>query len=192
MNQPLFKTKEGSYLRLEWATRPNEVESEKEGRPIHDKVLLGFIMNPGSRDEASRIIERHKPDGSVIQDGDWSKKHADHVNIFKETGEGTAGGTPLSSWPAMDVSTVADMAAMKIYTVEDMAGLSDAGIGKIGMGGRELRTKAIAYLKAAQDSSEAPRLAAENQRLRSDVDRLQAQLESLGAMVEALKGVVAA
>lgn len=186
MDRPLFKTKDNTYLRLEWETRKNDVASEREGRPIHDKVLVGYVIVPGSRDEVARIIERHKPDGSVWQDGDWSNRFAEHVEIFKRTGAGVANGTPLRDWPAIDARVAADLAGVGIYTVEDLAGLSDSGLQKAGMGARELQIRAKAFLAAAKDSAEAPRLAAENERLRGDVARLQAQLADLGAKLSAL------
>ncbi|WP_052119966.1 hypothetical protein [Inquilinus limosus] len=186
MDRPLFKTKDGGYLRLEWQTRVNDAASEAAGRPVHDKVLFGGVTNPNSRDEATRIIERHKPDGSIWHDGDWSQRFADHIEQFKRTGEAEAVGTPLRSWPAMDARQAADLAALRIYTIEDLAGLSDTGLGRIGMGARELQAKAKAFLAAAKDSAEAPRLAAENERLRGDVARLQAQVMELAARLQAI------
>src|SRR5687767_14739597 len=127
MDRPLFKTKDGGYLRLEWQTRVNDAASEAAGRPVHDKVLFGGVTNPNSRDEATRVIERHKPDGSIVYDGDWSERFADIIEQFKRTGEAAAVGTPLRHWPPMEARMAADLGALGIYTVEDLADLTDVG-----------------------------------------------------------------
>jgi cell division protein ZapA (FtsZ GTPase activity inhibitor) len=191
MDQPLFKTSDGLWLRLEWQTRVNDGASEAEGRPIHDRVLVGYIIVPGSRDEVSRIVERHLPDGKVIPDGenptDWSKRFADHIAVFKNGGAGgTLNGTPLKAWGAIDVRLAADLAALQIHTVEDIADLSDGNLSKIGIGARELQAKAKAFLAAAKDTAEVQRLAAENERKDARISQLEQQLGDLSAKIEAV------
>lgn len=187
MDQPLFKTSDGLWLRLEWQTRVNEVASETEGRPIHDRVLVGYLIIPGSRDEATRIIERHKPDGAIVPDGEWSKRFAEHVEIFKRDGGATAqAGTPLKAWAAIDARQAADLAAIQIFTVEDIAGLSDGNLSRVGMGARELQAKAKAFLAAAKGTAEVQRLAAENERKDARISQLEQQLSDLSAKIEAV------
>lgn len=187
MDQPLFKTSDGLWLRLEWQTRVNDGASEAEGRPIHDRVLVGYLIIPGSRDEATRIIERQHPDGKIVPDGEWSKRFASEVEIFKRDGGATAqAGTPLKAWGAIDARQAADLAAIQIYTVEDIAGLSDGNLGRVGMGARELQAKAKAFLAASKDTAEVQRLAAENERKDARISQLEQQLGDLSAKIEAV------
>ncbi|WP_343712845.1 hypothetical protein [Inquilinus sp.] len=187
MDKPLFKTSDGLWLRLEWQTRVNDAASEAEGRPIHDRVLVGYIIVPGSRDEVSRVVERHLPDGKIVPDGDWSKRFADHVDVFKREGaSGALTGTPLKAWPVIDARQAADLAALQIHTVEDIADLSDGNLAKIGIGARELQAKAKAFLAAAKGSAEVQRLAAENERKDARISQLEQQLRDLSSKVEAL------
>lgn len=187
MDQPLFKTSDGLWLRLEWQTRVNTEASEAEGRPIHDRVLNGYLIVPGSRDEATRIIERHKPDGVVVTDGDWSKRFADQVEIFKRDGGASApAGMPVKAWGAIDARQAADLAAIQIFTVEDIADLSDANLARVGMGARELQAKARAFLAASKGAAEVQRLAAENERKDARIAQLEQQMAEFSAKMEAV------
>ena len=186
MDQPLFKTADGLWLRLEWQTRVNDAASEAEGRPIHDRVLVGYIIVPGSRDEVPGIIERHLPDGKIVQDRGWTKRFAEHIEVFKRDGGAAIIGTPLKAWPAIDARLAADLAAIQIYTVEDIAGLSDGNLSRVGMGARELQAKARAFLAAAKDTAEVQRLAAENERKDARISQLEQQLGDLSAKIEAV------
>lgn len=189
MDEPLFLIKEGKehcYLKLEWSTRVNQTASEAEGRPVHDKVLVGYLIIPGSKDQPSKTIETHKPDGTISHDGVWSQKYADYIETFKKTGEGSGIGTPLKSWPAMEIDIVANMVAAKVFTVEALAELPDSALGRLGMGAREWRTKAKAYLENAKGPAEAQRLAVENARLKDDMERMQATVGLLSAKLDEL------
>ena len=155
-------------------------------RYLCDKLGESDTGAGSCRDEATRIIERHKPDGSVVADADWAKRFATEVEMFKRDGGASAQtGTPLKAWPVIDARQAADLAAIQIYTVEDIAGLSDGNLARVGMGARELQAKAKAFLAAAKDTAEVQRLAAENERKDARIGQLEQQLRDLSAKVEA-------
>jgi hypothetical protein len=71
-----------------------------------------------------------------------------------------------------------NLIAINIRTVEDLAGVNDEGVRRIGMGGGELRDKAKAWLSQMKDKGP---LTQENATLRAENITLKATVESLGA-----------
>jgi hypothetical protein len=67
----------------------------------------------------------------------------------------------------------------EIHTVEQLAGLSDINVSRMGMGYMELRNKAKDYLVAAAGTSNETAAAAENQRLKDMIADLQRQMNEV-------------
>jgi hypothetical protein len=57
----------------------------------------------------------------------------------------------------------------------------------MGHGAREMRDKAIAWLKSSEDGAEAMRLAADNKRKDDRIEALENQLSELAAKVDGKK-----
>lgn len=93
-------------------------------------------------------------------------------------------GTPLSAWAMVSKGQVMELAALHIRSVEDLASVSDANIGKI-LDGRQWRERAKAWLETNKDAAVAMKYAAENERLRADLDDLRGAFAELKAQVEA-------
>ena len=62
------------------------------------------------------------------------------------------------------------------HTVEQLAGLTHADSHKMGMGFRELREKAKAYIGVAESTAAATAQALENDRLRQEMAELRAMI----------------
>ena len=78
------------------------------------------------------------------------------------------------------------MAAVNVYTVEQLAGISDQNLTYLGMGGRELREAARAFLQAS-DTAQAERLAGSVETLRTENERLQDTMQDMHRQMETLK-----
>lgn len=164
----------------------NEFESEKQGRPIFQDVDMIQIMVPG---DATSIVhqavrEDHK-ERFPIQWAHFQNKHAGDTREI---------GTPLSQWPRLSVSQVEELKALKIYTVENVAGMSDANLQRIGMiagmAPHAFRDHAQRFLAVAREDSvaqaaeeRAKALEAENAALRESTD---AKLAEMRSMIESL------
>lgn len=101
-------------------------------------------------------------------------------------------GTPIEDWPklSMQPSLVRMLKNLAIFTVEDMAGCSDAALQKVGMGGQKLREDAQKFLtlaKSTADTSKVEALERENADLKDNMAKMQAQLDALAASVAAPK-----
>lgn len=188
--RPMFKTKDGSLVAFHWDTARNEAASASEGRPIYDKTLMATVFAAGDpKTEAIHEIERHFHDGRpprVRQQ--LRERFADELTAWQRNDGGIeAAGTPLSQWPSMDASLVATLRELKIYTVESLATLSDAGVQKLGMGGREWVRRAQAFLDAAKGNAPAEALIRENEALKAENTRLTGQVQDLSAQIGALQ-----
>lgn len=154
----------------------NAAKSTDAGRPIHDDAVFVRIVIPGGKTTVERPI---KEEDKLRFPRQWAH--------FQQ--QGTTGGmigTPLKEWVALSRAQVADFNAVGIFTVDQLAGLNDHGIQAIGMGGREWKAKARAFLAAAAGNAPLETLAAENERMAEELDRAQSTIQTLGAQLEAL------
>jgi hypothetical protein len=89
-------------------------------------------------------------------------------------------GTPLSAWPAIGKGKLLEFEMLNVFTVENLAEISDANLSKI-IDGRTWREKAKAWLVGHKDAAALMKYAEENERLREDVADLRRQLGDLSA-----------
>jgi len=141
------------------------IPSEKEGRPIYKEVEFVSVIPAGDAKTimCQRVDERHKARWPEIY-----KK-------FKSGIADTQQGTPLKEWAAVSASVVRELEHYHVYTVEQLAELSDEAIMFLGRGMRELVTKAKAMIAKASNDAGTLALAAENQRLKDQIAALEAQ-----------------
>lgn len=151
-------------------TALNKFKSNQEGRPIYDEIEFIRIIIAGDRN--------NQPERKVREEDKqrWPVEYA----AFKRGEKMAESGTPLEQWPACSRAMAASMKHYNVFTVEQLAGLSDTGLQSIGMGAREMQKQAIAYLEYAKDSALPAKMVAENERLQSTVAALQKQVEDLG------------
>lgn len=147
--------------------------SEKEGRPIFEDRDFIAIVVPGSADEHVREV---RDDDKVRFHVQWARYQANQEQVQD--------GTPVDDWAALTASQREELKHLKVYTVEAVAGLSDAQAQKLGPGYMSLRTKASAFLEQAKDSAAAQRFAAENDALRSELADLREQFKALQSQID--------
>lgn len=147
----------------------NKARSLAEGRPVFDEREMVEIRIPGDRlaTHVNYVLDEHR------------QRWPDHYAAFKRGEARAASGTPLEQWPPMTTGRVASLKALGILSVEELSNLPDNMLPSLGMGARELRDQARAYLEAASDGAAAGRAAAENAELRAQMERMQKQMEAL-------------
>ncbi len=146
----------------------NKFKSNQEGRPIFDEKEYIKIMIPGDRN--SNI------DGPVTEE--YKMRFAERYAKFKTHESQAQSGTPLEVWPQMTVGRVAELKAMNIFTVEQLATLDDGHGHKI-MGFNDLRTRAQAFLNTANGDAENSKLAAELEKRDIEIASLKEQMNQL-------------
>lgn len=174
-------------LRFWYDSAENAVVSAQNGRPIFDTVLMVDLVAPAQNASTPRIeLERVWSPESLAFYG-WEEgttkqypeyqRYAKYIEDFKRNHtQMELGGTPLKEWPRITKGLVATLAAINVHTVEQVAAIPDANLEVLGMGGRELRDQAVAFLQQAAGSADTSKLVAEVASLRSTVQRLESEL----------------
>lgn len=172
-------TLDGGNLQNRWAhdnklhckfyVRPviNPAKSTEANRAIFDEVDYIVIHMPGSQ---LTVID------SPLKGTHYEKRFARQYNEWKKGQIDGQSGTPLELFPflASKIGMTAELKALNIHTVEQLAGLSDGHIGKI-MGGIELRKRAADWLELTSGTgAQLSNLAKENADLKFRLDMLEA------------------
>ena len=152
----------------------NKAKSLEAGRPIHDQIDFVEINVAGSRDTVVEKMGAAQRQRFAAQYEMWKKTQAQPVD-----------GTDLAVVPFLNIAQIKDFKASNVMTLEQLAGLSDTNVQKLGMGAVEARKKAQAYMKAAGDSAFSQRLVTENETLKRDLVATKQQVAELANRLEA-------
>jgi hypothetical protein len=161
--------------------------SKEAGRPMFkdmECVELRIAANKDTRPvfPAHEVSHWGEVDG-VRQPITYAMRFPEQYKQFKDRAAQTVNGTPLEELPFLAQAKRYELKALGVFTAEALASLDGNPLKQLGMGGRELKTQAQAYLDNAQGSAQVTKLAAENESLKAAIAQLQAQ-----AMTPAPKG----
>lgn len=99
-------------------------------------------------------------------------------------------GIPLKEWPQIGTSRINELNKMDIYSVEQLASVSDGDAYNLGTGGLSLVHQARSYLKSLKDTGHTAKLAAENVNLKQDMSKMQSDLIESKNMIAALQAQI--
>lgn len=167
------------YVEFENIPVHQVAESELAGRAIYKDVPHIKIMFPGDR--TKQVCRRVKTESTGGTPSDMERFPRQWA-AFEAQQEQSQDGTPLEQWPIMTKSQVMEFRSLHIHTVDALAALSDAAVQNIGIGGRELREKAKAWLSKADDGAEVSRLVTENRDMAEKIELLQRQMADINAL----------
>lgn len=171
------------------------------GRPIHkppmEMVRVSSPANPKSIITApaheghinGRQVQREQAFGyypdCIIDDPARMFSYAElfprQYDLFKRNMKDQITGTRLSEVPAISAQKRADLKALQIETVEQLADPPPATMKRLGMEGPALQKLAQAYLAKAQGLATDARVASENAALQARLGDLEAQIAALKA-----------
>lgn len=187
-----------AYVRFERVAVEDKVASVREGHYVAHDVDMALITPPYSKDvfktKVTQWFENMKQD---VQNGrmpqKWADDYIESYNHWKKGEELPLSGTPIKGWGVISPAQQETLIRMNVLTVEDLGGINDEGIKRIGMGGMDLKNKANAWLAQLQDkgplTQEVSAMKAENSLLRANVDTLTQQVQALMAQVRASQGL---
>lgn len=135
----------------------DDLASARQGRPIfrsEERVEIIMPGNPLTR-PVQRVTDEHRER--------WPKEY----EAFKKGEEMSRDGTAIEFWPVLNRAMIRELKALEIYTVEQIAELSDLAVQRIGMGGLKMRELARAYFDEAKASALTQTLAHQNEQLES-------------------------
>ena len=156
--------------------RENKRLSREAGRPIFEDVEMVKVAVPGERltTVVAPAHEPHRIGGGVTT---YAKRFADVYAQFKADAAQTVSGTPLSEAPFLTEAKRAELRAVNIHVIEQLASLGEGEAKRVGVGGGKIIAEAKAYLHRA-DATVAER---EKQEMREAMEAMRAELEALKA-----------
>lgn len=181
-----------AYVRFERRPMEDKAASVREGRYVAKDVDFALVTPPYSKDCVEYKVEqwlinmeRNVRDGRIPEK--WADQWKASYNSWKNGQEMPLSGTPIKGWGVLSPAQQQTLIAMNCLTVEDLAGINDEGLRRIGMGAVELRDKAKNWLASMKDHGAVTvQLAAmeqENRNLATTVESLKAQVEALKNMI---------
>lgn len=163
-------------LGIKFFMKPVEhpAKSKAAGRPIFEDREFVSIIFPGDnkREHVAPAHEMHFSSHHRRQ-MTYAERFQPIYDAWKATGAEAGGGTPLSAVTFLTPARVEELRAARVLTVEQLAGLPDVTIKRLGMGARDLVEQAQAYLKAAEGVSQ--------------VAAMQTQIDELKQMLAATR-----
>ena len=135
--------------------------SEESGRPVFDEIAYVRVLVPGDRNS---VVDRRVADADRAR---WPERWA----AFEARRERPA-GTPIEHWPYLTVAGVAELRALEVFTVEQVANADGALRRRIGENAAALAERARQFLQPQPETETA--LRGEIARLKREIGRLEA------------------
>ena len=159
----------------------NKAKTKEAGRPIFEDREFVRIKFPGDKHRVlvAPAKEGYRRDPVTNDWVTYAEEFPKHYQAFKDNVEYHGEGTPLSELTFLTDSKRMELRAFNIHTAETLAALDGTPLQKLGMGARELKNQATAWLDKASGSADVTRLAAENAALSAQMDDLRAQVAEL-------------
>lgn len=157
-------------LRALFYERPikNDDLSEKEGRPVFEAHDFVRILIPGDN--------KSVPDRAVKEED--KRRWPEAWEAYKNKERGKIIGMPLKEWAFLTATRCAELNALGLHTVEEIAGITDAHVGRLGADGRKLRERAQQHLQQASDTEK---------QLREEVAAYKDALDNAMTRIETLE-----
>jgi len=150
-----------------------------QGRKIFEEQVYIRILAPANR---LNVIERR----ATVEDRQRFSRQFQH---FVKTGEILQNGTPLDQLPSLGAAQVLELKALKVDTVEQLAGMADTTLQLLGTGGQDLKQRAIRFLANVQGTE---KLSGEVQQLQRELADAMAKINALVQKPEDLKSTTVA
>lgn len=160
----------------------NEAKSKTAGRPIYDDMEICEIRTAGDR-QSIKVFPAHEvshhdetAEGGSGEPITYAMRFPEQYKRFKDGTTQSQTGTPLEECPFLTQGKRYELKALNVHTAEALASLDGNPLKQLGIGGRELKNQAQAYLDTANKTADTVKLAQENELLRQQVEALRRDL----------------
>lgn len=182
------------YARFERVVVEDAAATRATGHYVGVEVDYALVTPPYSKDIFKQKV------GAWFQNLDyemrnsripaqWIEEYRKDYERWKNGQELPLHGSPIRGWGVISPGQQEALIRQNILTVEDLAGVNDEGVRRIGMGGMEMKNKAVAWLSQLKDKGpltiEIANLKSENDLLHKNVATLTGQVQELMAQVKA-------
>lgn len=179
-----------SVVRFERMAVQDMEASKTEGRYVAKDVDIACVTAAGSRDVYKQKVpqwlaqlQRDSNEGRLPPT--WVRQYEESYKAWQSGQEMPLHGTPIKGWGMISASRQEELIRISVLTVEALAQLNDEGTGRLGMGGRQLKQKAAAWLEQLQDRgpmvTKMSDLQTENEHLKVSLQSLQDKVAVLAA-----------
>lgn len=170
------------YVTFETQPVEDRAASEAAGHFVAKDVIFAIITPAGSKD---RIPMEAEPwlkqlEQEVREERfpkEWLPHYKEAYRAFKAGQEIPLNGTPIRTWPVLSPAQIAHLLLLNVRTVEDLAVANEQTLTAIGMGGRDLKQRAVDWIAAAAGPG----------KINQELSNLRVKLEGLETN---LKGVM--
>lgn len=154
--------------------RKNAGESKTQGRPIYRDIEVCEIRFSGDKNRVT-VVPAHEvwkwQDGEEIT---YAMRWPEQYQRFKKGIQQSQDGTPIEELPFLSTGKRLELKALNIYTAESLADLEGNNLKTLGIGGRELKNQAKAYLDNATGSAKVTAMASEIELLKLQIAEMTA------------------
>lgn len=173
----------------------NEAQSKK-GMPVFDKIIYIHICNSGMPSqkvthEYERVINKGENEEPFIRANQAMRERYGHrYQMWKVNNDAEINaslGTPLRELPCLDITKIASLKELNVFTIEQLASFSDNDLYRLGIGANELKKQAQSFLENRKDSSHLTKIVAELEGLKQDLAVLSEENSALKAEISKLK-----
>lgn len=167
-------------------TMQDDIESQKAGRPIFRDVEMVRIRWAGNTKNEFHAPATDRSDRPIIDpmtnDKLWPRwfEHPDCADAYAAFKKGQAmatNGTPINEMTSLTEAKRAELKAINILTVDQLASLDGPALKRLGLEGNQLKEQARLYLERAAGASVDARHAAEREAMQRQIDELKAMIE---------------
>ena len=155
--------------------------SEELGRRVTKDVDFAFVMQQGGKDQVERVatewlamLKMKIVNGAAdAYPQEWVDGFHAKFRAWQDGQDLPLDGTSVKEWAVLSPAQAANFIALRILTIEDVASMTEEAMSSYGMGSRELKQKAIEWLKGKDGAS------IENELLKKQLAELTARLSQL-------------
>lgn len=166
-------------------TTPDKAASKLAGRPIYKDMEVVEIRMAANKQTVA-VFPAHAvwkwvdtPDGSR-EPMTYAMRFKDNYQKFKAQDAQAMSGTPLEELPFLTQAKRYELKAQNIYTAETLAAIDGQPLRNLGMGARELKDQAQAYLDKASGTAGVLLQSEEIATLKREIEALKAAQQPAG------------
>lgn len=185
---------------VEFEVRPVEDRSASEtaGHIVYRDEIFAVVTPAGTRDRLEKVAEEWilNLEEGVRQEripADWPAAYRKRLELFRSNQEAPLDGTAIQAMTTLTPSQVKNCLNANVRTVEDLAEASEEAMLRIGMGGRDLKQKAKAWLesvnKQGKPAQELNDLRVQASTQEAQIGEMTKTIEELTAQIKALQSV---
>jgi hypothetical protein len=183
------------FVRFEVRAIEDRNATVDAGHYVGKDVIFAIVTPVGSRDTLEKVAEDWL---AGIAEGvkqeripqNWLHEYTRAFENFKEGRNDPLEGTPISSCAFVSPAQAKTLLDINCRTVEQLAEANEETVMRIGMGGRALKHKAIAWLESANETGkvaeELASLRQRNEELELRDKEREKELKELQSEVKAL------